>query len=281
MCPVGQYDAADRLPVDERTVGGAAVHEHHLIVLDAKLRVMPRHAGVDQAQIAVGAAAEQGDRRLQLISALLTALIGAADEEPGLAGEAAGLHPRQVAGRLPDLAALDRGAADHAGPDPEGAGGQVADALEPHAHGPDERVALLFGIVPGEVRQLDAQALRVHLEPLVIGVRDLDHAVVRYQSPPLGDDGCPVVHLTLNRARHLDRLQFGLEGAREGALDHALEPSLESLQDSHRATSLRIPRIRWYPGRKSARGRANLTRRPGRVAERQTRTVQVRVSERM
>ena len=42
-----------------------------------------------------------------------------------------------------------------------------------------------------------------------------------------------VVHLALHRAGYLDRLKLGLERAREGTLDHALEPVLEALQHSH------------------------------------------------
>src|SRR4029077_2786021 len=71
-------------------------------------------------------------------------------------------------------------------------------------------------------------------------------------------DGGPVVHLTLDRARHLDRLQLGPEGAREGTLYHAFKTTLGALQNSQRVTSLHVPCPRSYPGRGSARGRANL-----------------------
>src|ERR1700733_16105717 len=103
--------------------------------------MVPGHAGIDQAQVAVGAAAEQGDGRDQVVRALLAAGIGAAHQQPRMTGEAAALRPGQVAGGLPDLAAFDGGTPDHAGPDPERAGGQVRDALESHSYWPDERVA--------------------------------------------------------------------------------------------------------------------------------------------
>src|SRR6185312_13182725 len=121
-----------------------------------------------------------------------------------------------------------------------------------------ERVALLLGVVPGQVGKLDAEALGVHVEALVVGLGQLDDEIVRHQRASLGHDGGPVVHLTLDRAGHLDRLQLGPEGAREGTLYHAFKTTLEALQNSQRATSLHVPRPRWYPGRGSARGRANL-----------------------
>ncbi len=148
---------------------------------------------------------------------------------------------RQVAGRPPDLAVLDRGAPDHAGQDPERAGREVAHALEPHPHRADERVALLLGVLPGQRGQLDAQAVGVDVEPRVVVLGDLDDEVVRDQGPALGDDRRPVVHLPLNRAGYLDRLKLGLERPRKGTFDHPLEPVLKALQDSHRGALLSLP----------------------------------------
>ena len=178
--------------------------------------------------------------RLQLVGVLAVpsgpGAPGPETSSRGRPGNAPGV-PRQVAGRQPDLAALDGRAADHAGADPERSGGQVGHALEPHPHRAHERVALFLGVVPGQVGQLDAEALGVHIETVVVGLGELDHEIVRHQGAALRHDRGPVVHLPLHRASHLDGLQLGLEGAREGTLDHALEPSLEALQNSHRATS--------------------------------------------
>src|ERR1700735_863578 len=99
-----------------------------------------------------------------------TRLTGWGHDRPGVAGETPAARPGQVAGGQPDLAALDGRAADDAGPDPERAGGQVAHALEPHPHRSDERVTLLLGVVPGQVGQLDPQALGVHVKAIVVAV---------------------------------------------------------------------------------------------------------------
>jgi hypothetical protein len=107
-----------------------------------------------------------------------------------------------------------------------------------------ERVALLFGVVPGQGGQFGAKALGVHVQPVKVAFGDLDDEVVRYQSAALRHDGGPVIHLALYGARHLDRLQFGLEGTRECSLDHALQPSFEALQNSH---SCGLPSAPTYP----------------------------------
>src|SRR6478736_1185533 len=201
------------------------------------------HTRIYQPQVTVRAPAEQRHRGLQLVRVLVAACRaagspGAGDQQPRMAGEAAPGGPGQVAGRHPDLAALDGGAPDDAGPDPERARGHVGHPLEPHPHRAHERVALLLGVVPGQVGKLDAEALGVHVEALVVGLGQLDDEIVRDQRASLGHDGGPVVHLTLDRAGHLDRLQLGPEGAREGTLDHAFKTTLEALQNSQRATSL-------------------------------------------
>src|SRR5437588_911733 len=225
--------------------------------------MVPGHARIHQPQVAVRAPAEQRHRGLQLVGMLVAACRaagspGTGDEQPRVAGESAPGRTGQVAGRHADLAALDGRAPDDAGPDPKRARGHVGHPLEPHPHGAHERVALLLGVVPGQVGQLDAEAFGVHIETLVVGLGQLDDEVVRHQRAPLGYDGGPVVHLALDRAGHLDRLQLGPEGTREGTLYHAFKTTLEALQNSQRATSLHVPRPRWYPGRGSARGRANL-----------------------
>src|ERR1700677_2983872 len=225
--------------------------------------MVPGHARIYQPQVAVGSPAEQRHRGDQLIGVLIAARgtsggTRARDEQPRVAGESPSLRPGQVAGRQPDLAALNGRAPDDAGADPERARGQFRHALEPHPYRAHERVALLLGVVPGQVGQLDTEALGIHIEALVIAFGQLDDEVVRHQGAALGHDGGPVVHLALHRAGHFDRLQFGSESAGEGTLNHAFKPTLEALQNSQRATSLRVPCPRSYLGRGSARGRANL-----------------------
>jgi hypothetical protein len=119
-------------------------------------------------------------------------------------------------------------------PSSERARRQVGHALEPHLHRSDKRVTLLPGVLPSQRGQLDAEAVGVHLEPLEVAVGQLDHEVIGYQGAALGDDRGAVVHLPLDRAGHLDRLELGLEGPCEGTLDHPLQAVLKPLQDSHR-----------------------------------------------
>src|ERR1700753_1821898 len=109
--------------------------------------MVTRNAGVDEPEVAIGAPAQQGGRRDQVVVALLApAAVGVVgrDDQPGAPGEITAARLRQVAGGLADLAAFHRGPANDAGPDPERAGGLVVDTLEPHAHRADERVALLL-----------------------------------------------------------------------------------------------------------------------------------------
>jgi hypothetical protein len=77
-------------------------------------------------------------------------------------------------------------------------------------------------MVASEGGQLDAQAVRVHVEALVVGLRELHDEVVGYQGPAVRNDCGTVIHLALHRTRDLDRLKLGLERARKGTLDHAL-----------------------------------------------------------
>src|SRR6266568_5201548 len=203
--------------------------------------MVPGHARIHQPQVTVRAPAEQRHRRLQFVGVLIAALAarrpGPGHQQPRVSGEAAPLRARQVAGRHPDLAALDGRAPDDAGPDPERARGHLGHSLETHPHRAHERVALFLGVVPGQIGEFDAEALGVHLEALVVALGQLDDEIVRHQRAPLGHDGGPVVHLALDRARHLDWLQLGPEGAREGTLYHAFKTTLEALQNSQRATS--------------------------------------------
>src|SRR5215469_18153393 len=60
--PVGERDPPDRLTVDERAVGGAQVHQYHLITFHTQFRVMTGHTWINEAQVAVGSTAEHGHR---------------------------------------------------------------------------------------------------------------------------------------------------------------------------------------------------------------------------
>src|ERR1017187_4472485 len=216
--------------------------------------VEPRDPRVDQAQVAVGPAAEHGHRCVQLVGALGVAVspgLGAGHEQPWPAAEGPG-RPGKVAGGPADLAALDGGAADNSGADPEGARGQVRYTLEAHPHRSDERIALLPGMLAGERGQLDTKVVGVHLEALEVAIGQFHHEVVWHKGPALRHDRGAVIHLALHRAGHLDWLQLGLERSREGTLHHALEPALEALKNSHPGTSFPYP----HPMVSAARGRS-------------------------
>src|ERR1022692_2640816 len=243
LCAVIQRHPPDRLSVNEGAIGGAEVHEDHLSVLDPQLGMVPRDPRVDQAQVAVGPPAEHGHRCVQLVGALGVAVrpwLGPGNQQPRSAAEGSRRHG-QVAGGPADLTAFDRGAADNSGADPESTRGQVRDALEAHPHRPNEGVALLPRMLTGEGSQLDAEVVRVHLEALEVGVSQFHHEIVRHQGPALRHDRGTVIHLSLHRAGHLNRLQLGFERSREGTLHHALEPALEALKNSHPGTSFPYP----------------------------------------
>src|SRR5260370_28949039 len=89
---IGQGHAPDRLAVDERAVGGAEVDEDDLPVLDAQLGVVAGDAWVDQAPVTVGAPAQNGQRRRQLVRPLRVAVrarFWPRDEQPPRSCEAA------------------------------------------------------------------------------------------------------------------------------------------------------------------------------------------------
>src|SRR5258708_8881339 len=88
-------------------------------------------------------------------------------------------------------------------------------------------------MVSGQRDQFQAQALHQDVEPLGVGLGDLDNKVVRHQGAALCHDRSPLIHLVLDRARYLDRLQFGLEDPGKRPLYHALKPSFEALKNAH------------------------------------------------
>src|SRR5690348_1111721 len=88
-------------------------------------------------------------------------------------------------------------------------------------------------MVSGQRGQFQAEALHQDVKPFGVGLGDLDNEVVRHQRATLCDDRSSLVHLMLDRARHLDRLHFGLEDPGKGPLNHALKPSFEALKNAH------------------------------------------------
>src|SRR5215472_14884057 len=113
---VGERDPPHGLAVNERAVGRAEVDEDDLAVLDPDLGVVPRDSRVYQPQVAVGAPAEDDQRRADLKGALMTAVrtgVRAGNQQPRVTAEPAG-RLGQVADWSPDLAVLDGRTADHA-----------------------------------------------------------------------------------------------------------------------------------------------------------------------
>src|ERR1700733_1109973 len=132
---VCEHDSAHGLTVYKGPVRGAEVDEDDLAVLHAQLGVVPRHTGVNHAQVAVRAAAEQGNGRLKLISAArlhARARLRPSHHKPWPAREDAAAAPREVADRLPTPPRLNRVPADHPGPDAEHAGRKIGNPFEPY-----------------------------------------------------------------------------------------------------------------------------------------------------
>src|SRR5690606_29371692 len=75
-------------------------------------------------------------------------------------------------------------------------------------------------------------------ESLPVRAGEFHDEVVGDQGAPLSDDRGAFVHLALHVAGDLDGLELRLEGSREGAFDHPLEPALEALKHSHEVPPL-------------------------------------------
>jgi hypothetical protein len=84
-------------------------------------------------------------------------------------------------------------------------------------------------VLAGQCGKLDAEVVRVDLQALIVGLRQFHHEIVWYQRSALCHDRGAVIHLTLHRAGDLHRLELGFERPREGPLDHAFKPPLETL----------------------------------------------------
>jgi len=72
-------------------------------------------------------------------------------------------------------------------------------------------------------------------EPVEVGAREHDREDIGDQDVTAARGDRPVVHRLADRARDLDRLDLGLEGACEDTVDGPLEPTLDPVEDSHRA----------------------------------------------
>ncbi|CUR54634.1 hypothetical protein NOCA2200024 [metagenome] len=238
------------------------------------------HPGVVDPEVGLGAAADHQAGRVERV-------VGAVDLEQGTGPSHLGVGG--VVGDLGD------GLAAH----PEPAGGEVVGGLEDDVDRAREHIALVVGVVAQGVGELFGHRAVVGAEPLEVALAELHVEAVGHQAPVAAQDLRVVVDLALERGRDLDGLDRAAEGACEDAGDHLLELVLESLQAAHDASlrsrwsSLSRPRpspSRGPPGSVDRIGvaqfgfrcRAGITF-AGFTREwrnRQTRTVQVRVSER-
>ena len=106
----------------------------------------------------------------------------------------------------------------------------------------DEGVALLLGVLARHAGELAGEGVGVDREPLVVVRGELDGEDVGYDGAPATHHGSAIVHLALHGGCDLDGLHLGLERARERAVDHAVEPLLEAVEQSHRASqNLALP----------------------------------------
>ena len=173
--------------------------------------------------------------------------------------------------------------------------------------GPGELVALLLGVVLELLGEVAHHRGVVRREPVEVGLRELDVEVVGHHPPLARQDLGVVVALALERGGDLDRLHGAAERLGEGAGDHLLQLVLEALQPAHvrsppsaraRSSSVRtLPAMLSGPAPPSDSARPRAPQPSGRFGDglragiacarfsrewrnRQTRTVQVRVSER-
>ena len=138
-----------------------------------------------------------------------------------------------------------------------------------------ERAHPCLVLGPGELAAQGGVVLR---QPRVVALAELDDVLVGDEDAALADDRLLVAGLALQACGHLDGLHDTAEDARERTLDHASEPTLEALQHSHARSP--SPRSVIVSAQAPGTGPAKVGPALGRVAEWQTRTVQVRVSER-
>ena len=105
----------------------------------------------------------------------------------------------------------------------------------------DEGVALLLGVLPDHRGELVGQGRGIDREAVVVVRAEVDDEHVGHHGAPAAHHGSALVHLALQRCGDLDRLDLGLERASEGTVDHPVEPLLESVEQTHRASQRRRP----------------------------------------
>ena len=81
--------------------------------------------------------------------------------------------------------------------------------------------------------QLVLELLVVAAEAVVVGVGELDGVEVGHDRAALAEHGGAVVHGAADGGGDLDRLDLGLERAREGTVDGTLEALLDAVEQSH------------------------------------------------
>src|SRR5262249_41764621 len=119
---VGQRYPAHGLAVDKGPVRRAEVHQDDIAILHPDLGGMSRDARIDETKITIGAAAQDDQRRVDLVGPLRASVrpgFRAGDKEPRCAVKAA-LWLWQIRHRTADLPVLDGRATDHPGQNPEG-----------------------------------------------------------------------------------------------------------------------------------------------------------------
>jgi len=66
---------------------------------------------------------------------------------------------------------------------------------------------------------------------------------IRHHSAITRDDCSAIIDLALDSCSDLHRLNLGLEGSGECAIDHAVKPLFESVEKSHVVMVVRGPRL--------------------------------------
>ncbi len=184
---------------------------------------------------------------------------------------------------------------------PEDPGLEVVVRGEVHRDRAAGLVALRLGVLLRGGHELVREHLGVGVEALVVARRELDGEQVGHDGAAVAEHSGPVVHRAAHRRRDLDGLHLRLERPRECAVDGSLEASLDTVEQSHRWFLLGVgaPIVTakpWCQRRvlaciaqvDGARDGPVLSYGPSystlceraRVAERQTRWLQVPVSER-
>ena len=113
--------------------------------------------------------------------------------------------------------------------DAEDAGVEVVIECEAHLGGAEEGVPLLVGVLRDDRGELALECVAVDAQPLIVVRGQVDGEDVGGHGAPAGDDGGPVVHFLLESGGELDRLDLGLEGLGEGAVDDAVEAVFEAI----------------------------------------------------